>query len=65
MKLPRVALMLAVVAAPLAGCGSREETPHMVGKEALDELPKDENYKPSPKAKKLRVDAAANSMQLQ
>jgi len=64
MKLPRLALLLTVVASPLVGCGSHKDVPHMVGREALDELPKDEHYKPSPKAKKLRVDAAANSMEL-
>jgi len=65
MRLPLVALLLVSLGAPLAGCGADSETPRMVGKEALDELPKDPDYKPSKRARKLQVDGSSNSMKLQ
>lgn len=65
MRILPAALLSIFLVVPLAGCGPRYDAPHMVGKEALDELPKDENYKPSKKAGKLRADGAANSMQTQ
>jgi len=62
MRFARSALLLILLGAPLAGCGPHSGAPHMVGEEALDELPKDEDYKPSKKAKNLRADGAANDM---
>ncbi len=62
MKFASVVLLLVFLGAPLAGCGHHSDAPRMVGKEELDKLPQDENYKPSAKARKLRADGVANSL---
>ena len=56
-RLFRFAMLgLALLLSP--GCGT-EETPKMVGKEVLDNLPKGEPIKPSAKASKIRAEGPA------
>lgn len=67
MKFTRAALLLAFLAAPLAlaGCGSDPDAPSLVGKEEIEKLPKDENFKPSAKAKRLKASSPVSGVQLQ